>query len=247
MRLFFIALLIFVLCTFNMAVGAAEQALKPNVKVASMNLALAKAPKARKPITKDPSSLQMPVHPIRGTAEHTGRLIVMYGDSTVMRAPRIAGSDIHSNVLGLDTSETSLLLAKYGCTIRQAIDVDPVRLEDLRSRANSRSGKSNPDLAAMMLIEGISPSQLLSAAREFLSLKDVAWVEIEKKTELASPQACQTLHQFAAVLFLVMAALIVGLANRRQHYLANSRIPRKSTPKLEIEWETVVMKQPVEL
>ena len=190
MRLFFIALLIFVLCTFNMAVGAGKQALQPNFKVASINQSLAKTPKPRKPIIKDPYSLHMPVHPIRGTAEHTGRLIVMYGDSTFMRAPRIAGSDIHSDVVGIDSSESSMLLAKYGCTIRQAIDVDTVKLEDLRSRANSRSGKSNPDLAAMMLIEGISPSQLLSAARDFLVLKDVAWVEIETRTELASPQAC---------------------------------------------------------
>ena len=190
MRLFFIALLIFVLCTFNMAVGAGEQALQPNVKVASINQSLAKTPQLRKPIIKDPYSLHMPVHPIRGTAEHTGRLIVMYGDTTVMRAPRIAGSDIHSDVVGIDSSESSMLLAKYGCTIRQAIDADTVKLEDLRSRANSRSGKSNPDLAAMMLIEGISPSQLLSAARDFLVLKDVAWVEIEIRTELASPQAC---------------------------------------------------------
>ena len=188
MRLFFILFLTFVLCTFNMAVVATEQASQTNVKLASMNQALAKTPKARKPITKDPSSLRIPLHPIRGTAEHTGRLIVMYEDATVMRAPRIAGTEIHSNVAGLDTSETSLLLAKHGCTIRQAIDADPVRLEDLRSRANSRSGKSNPDLAAMMLIEGISPSQLLTAAREFLALKDVAWVEIEKKTELAGPR-----------------------------------------------------------
>ncbi len=190
MRLFFIALLIFVLCTFNIAVGAGEQALPPNVKVASINQSLAKTPQLRKPIIKDPYSLRMPVHPIRGTAEHTGRLIVMYGDSTFMRAARIAGSVIHSDVVGIDSSESSMLLAKYGCTIRQAIDVETVKLEDLCSRAKSRSGKSNPDLAAMMLIEGISPSQLLSAARDFLVLKDVAWVEIEIRTELASPQAC---------------------------------------------------------
>ena len=189
MRLFFIALLSFFLYTFSTTVGAAgssvDKAINSSLNAKKQTPALSIT--GAKPTNKDPDSLQMPVNPIRGSAEHTGRLIVMYRDEAGMRAPRIAGTEI-TNLFGSDTSESSLLLAKYGCTIRQAIDVDPIKLGELRNRANLRSGKSNPDLAAMMLLEGISPSQLLSAAREFLVLQDVAWVEIEKKTELTGPR-----------------------------------------------------------
>ena len=189
MRLVFIALLFLFLSTFSITVGAGDGSLGKavNSSLKSKNEASTLSFNSPKPAPKDPASLQMPVNPIRGSAEHTGRLIVMYRDESGMRAPRIAGTDIF-NFNGSDTSQSSLLLAKYGCTIRQAIDVDPIKLDDLRTRANLRSGKINPDFAAMMLLEGISPSQLLTAAREFLALEDVAWVEIEKKTELAGPR-----------------------------------------------------------
>ena len=191
MRYFFIGLLATALCTFEFAVNAADRAaIAANDSKSSV--ATPNAPKHRvavkgKPITKDPAALQMPVSPVRGTAEHTGRLIVMFQDHVAMRAPRTAGTDVES-LFGADTSTTALLLAKYGCTIRQAIDVDPVKLQNLRSRAQQRSGKPTPDLASMMYLEGIAPSQLVVAGREFLAMPEVAWVEIEAKIELASPQ-----------------------------------------------------------
>lgn len=192
MRIIFIVLLSFVLCSLTMTVGAADRAVAKGIQTTSknpINQSLTLAPKSLVPITKDPSSLQMPVHPIRGSAEHTGRLIVMYAEEVGMRAPRVAGTDIFS-LSGADTTSSIILLAKYGTTIRQAIDVDPVKLEELRNRAIARSGKQSQDLASMMLLEGIAPSQLLVAAREFLALPDVSWVEIEKKTELAGGETC---------------------------------------------------------
>ena len=145
MRLFFIALLSFFLYTFSTTVGAAGSSVDKainsslNAKNQTPTLSITGA----NPAIKDPGSLQMPVNPIRGSAEHTGRLIVMYRDEAGMRAPRIAGTEI-SNLFGSDTSESSLLLAKYGCTIRQAIDVDPIKLSELRDRANLRRNFSKP-------------------------------------------------------------------------------------------------------
>ncbi len=198
MRLFFIALFSIALCTFDATVGAADRAVNSEKATATLPATVAasaqsksptSAKQIQKPVAKDPALLQMPVHPIRGTPEHTGRLIVMYSKDAGMRAPRTAGSEIY-NLLGADTTTTSALLAKYGCTIRQAIDVDPIKLDTLCSRARLRSGKATPDLASMMFLEGIAPSQLVVAGREFLALKEVEWVEIEKKTELSSPQGC---------------------------------------------------------
>lgn len=214
MRLVFIALLSFLLSTFFITVGAADSAVGKavNSSFKSKNETSTLSVNSPKPIAKDPASLQMPVNPIRGTAEHTGRLIVMYRDETGMRAPRIAGTEL-SNLLGSDTSQSSLLLAKYGCTIRQAIDADPIKLDQLRTRANLRSGKSNPDLAAMMLLEGISPSQLLTAAREFLALQDVAWVEIEKKLNWQVQDRIVALHQHLIPHSVRIKSQVVTLAD----------------------------------
>lgn len=147
------------------------------VKVASVSLHTTA-------VAKDPSTLVLPVDPTRGTAEHTGRLIVMFDPNVAVRAPRTASNELFT-LQGADLAQTSALLAKYGATIRQAINADPVMLAELRSRAELRSGKAMPDLASMMYLEGIAPSQLVRAARDFLALGEVAWVEIEAKTQLA--------------------------------------------------------------
>ncbi|MSR44154.1 MAG: hypothetical protein EXS15_02195 [Phycisphaerales bacterium] len=178
MRLIFSALLSIALCSMASVVQAIEGAPVVGKSVAQVGA---------KPVVKTPSALQMPIHPVWGTPEHTGRLIVMYGPQTGMRAPRTAGAELF-NIRGMDTSSTSGLLAKYGCTIRQAINVETTKLESIRTRAETRSGKSMPDLAAMMCLDGIAPSQLVAAGRDFLSLPEVQWVEIETKTELAEPR-----------------------------------------------------------
>lgn len=146
-------------------------------KVASVSLHTAA-------LAKDPSTLVLPVDPTRGTPEHTGRLIVMFDPNMAVRAPRTASNELFA-LQGADLAQPSALIAKYGATIRQAINADPVMLADLRSRAELRSGKPMPDLASMMYLEGIAPSQLVRAARDFLALGEVAWVEIEAKTQLA--------------------------------------------------------------
>jgi hypothetical protein len=101
-----------------------------------------------------------------------------------MRASRAAGTDLFS-AKGNDALPVTALITKYGATIRQAIDLDPRILDELRSQAQLKTRKPAIDLAGMMYIEGIEPSQLVSAAREFLMLPDVLWVDIEKKIKVA--------------------------------------------------------------
>jgi len=137
--------------------------------------------------TKDPGLLQLPLNPRTGQPVHTGRLIVMFKESAGIRAPRTAGVDVSS--LGKsDVGQIHATIAAYGATIRQAINTDPARLAELRARGLERSGKVSPDLASMMMIEGVPPSQLLSAGRAFLAMPEVEWVEVEGKVSLCAPQ-----------------------------------------------------------
>ncbi len=142
-----------------------------------------RAPTQSSTAAKDFSKLVLPVDPVRGTSLSTGRLIVMFDPTLAVRAPRAAGSELF-NLTASDLSQASALLVKYGATIRQAINADPIMLGELRERAERRSQRPMPDLASMMYLEGIAPSQLLGAAREFLNLNEVFWVEIEAKTEI---------------------------------------------------------------
>jgi len=137
--------------------------------------------------TKDPGLLQLPLNPRTGQPIHTGRLIVMFKESAGVRAPRTAGVDVTS--LGMsDISQVQSTLLRFGATIRQAINTDPANLAELRERGLARSGRVSPDLASMMMIEGVPPSQLLAAGREFLAMPEVEWVEVEGKVSLCAPQ-----------------------------------------------------------
>ena len=137
--------------------------------------------------TKDPGLLQLPLNPRTGQPVHTGRLIVMFKESAAVRAPLTAGIEV-SSLAKSDIGEVQSALLRYGATIRQAINTDPERLAELRARGLARSGRTSPDLASMMMIEGVAPSQLLAAGREFLAMSDVEWVEVEGKVSLCAPQ-----------------------------------------------------------
>lgn len=183
MRAFLIVVLSISICAFDATVAAIDR----STATVSASQSPTKANRTGRPITKDPASLQMPVNSDRGTAEHTGRLIVMYDMMVGMRASRVAGDQLFS-LIGRDASSSTGVISKYGATIRQAINKESSKLDSLRTRGEQRSGKRMPDLASMMYVEGIAANQLVQAGREFLALEEVAWVEIETKTELASPQ-----------------------------------------------------------
>ena len=173
------------LCVLN-ALFAAPAALgdKPSrVTEAAAPRRLVSGIPAGKPITKNPDDLFIPIHPSRGTPEHSGRLIVSFVPEAEFRTSRIAGTDLFSTK-GADVGPVAGLCMKYGATIRQAINADPAMLDSLRRRAEGKSGKRMPDLASMMYLEGIATNSLVRAGQEFLALPDVAWVEIEKKAEL---------------------------------------------------------------
>ena len=175
------------LCVFiaylTVAVEANDRAATSATASATSTLRVSNSPVGR-PISRSPDDVFMPVDPIRGTPEHSGRLIVMFSPEVEFRASRIAGVDLYS-MKGKDVWPASSICMKYGATIRQAINVDPTVLEDLKRRAEAKSRKPMPDLASMMYLEGIPSNRLVRAGQEFLTLPEVAWVEIERKEQLA--------------------------------------------------------------
>lgn len=145
---------------------------------------------ARGAAPKDPSRLRLPVHPVKGTLEHTGRLVVKFVDGLGVRASRRLTPALAAEAT-VDLSLANAALVRYGARIRQAIDLDTDVIEGLRTRAFQRSGRVQPDLRSMMLVEGISEQMLVTAAQELLMLPEVQWVEIERKTELARGGECE--------------------------------------------------------
>ena len=145
---------------------------------------------ARRTAAKDPSRLTMPLHPVKGTPEHTGRLVVKFVDGLGVRASRRLAPALPAGAT-VDLTSVNATLVRYGAQIRQAIDLDTDVIEGLRMRALERSGKVQPDLRAMMLVEGVSENSLLQAAGELLMQPEVQWVEIERKTELAGGGTCE--------------------------------------------------------
>ena len=191
MRFFLIIALSIGLFVFGTSVDAGEGAPGVSKKLALNNY----VQKIRKTIsleTKcDPNSIVMPVNPKTGASIATGKIVVMFQSEFEMRASRTAGTDLFSTK-GKDPLPAISLVLKYGATIRQAIDLDPRVLDEFRSRTQRKARKSMPDLAGMMYVEGIEPSQLVTAAREFLMLPDVLWVEVEKKIKVAGGDPIKT-------------------------------------------------------
>ena len=175
------------LCVFiaylTVAVEANDRAATPTAASATSTLRVSNSP-AGQPISRSPDDVFMPVDPNTGTPEHSGRLIVMFSPEVEFRASRIAGVDLYS-MKGKDVWPASSICMKYAATIRQAINVDPTVLEDLKRRAEAKSRRVMPDLASMMYLEGIPSTRLVRAGQEFLTLPEVAWVEIERKEQLA--------------------------------------------------------------
>jgi len=115
-----------------------------------------------------------------------GTFVVKFRDSARVRAESnrtISGfepTSAHALVSlgGEDIEDAVNTIAAFGGTVRQWINVPEARLEALRQRAREHSGFESADLASMILVEGVSDSNLFSAARAINALDEVEYVSI---------------------------------------------------------------------
>ena len=123
----------------------------------------------------------------------SGRIIVKFRDDLEVRAPR---TPVPAPVsLGhADLSAVEAILASHGTSIRQWINRTPTQLAELTQRAFEHSGRPQPDLASILMLEP-GPDRLLQVARELNDLDLTDWVEIESEYEThqcdaANPVVC---------------------------------------------------------
>ncbi len=108
-------------------------------------------------------------------AQH--RLTVKFTDWSRARADQHGGL---SFAAGVETQAIYGLVQELGLEFSPLIRIDEARLQDLRARAAARSGREQPDLLGMMIVEPAdgSPQGLVKAGRHLqeLNVVEYAWV-----------------------------------------------------------------------
>ena len=139
-------------------------------------------PRTRTPYPKVPSKLiELPVHQATGKPTWNGRLLVKFRDDLRARADAMPTMFVRNRV-GEPMPEVTEILANFGGTVRSALRQSPEELRALERRAESVSGRAQPDLAGLVYVD-VRPEQLVATARAFNDLDMVEFVEIESSAE----------------------------------------------------------------
>ncbi len=127
---------------------------------------------AREPLTKQPTAVLW----VPSTA--TGRLIVKFNDAIRAR-PDSAGRSIRSQT-DLPVDGLQAVIQQFGVRFVKLLNHPDAQLAKLEAQAAAISGKSQPDLAGMMYVDGIEDDEtLLAVAKALNNLAIVEFVEIE--------------------------------------------------------------------
>lgn len=132
--------------------------------------------RVRKP-TRD--KFELPYDPNSGEPWFTGNIVLKFEDSVRARAPLASAP----GVAGLGTGDLTAfqqILAQHGLTVRQWLNRSPEQLAALEQRAFAHSGRVQPDLAGMMIIENVNPKVLSQIAWEINQLPEIEFADIER-------------------------------------------------------------------
>ncbi len=132
--------------------------------------------KVRKPRQ---DSFYLPYDPETGEAWFTGNIVLKFEDHIGARAARTS-SPAPWALSGVNIDGFSQILAENQLTVRQWINRTPGQLANLEERAREYSGRAQPDLAGMMIIEGVETDRLVDIARSINALPEIEFVEIER-------------------------------------------------------------------
>ncbi len=111
----------------------------------------------------------------------TGRILVKFENEIGARCDLHPSTNLFS-LAGEDLSPVLELLEEHDATVQQFIHKTPAELERLREKAESRSGRVQPDFASMMIIDfpqPISPNALLTLGRRLNDLEVVEYLSFE--------------------------------------------------------------------
>ncbi|MFZ9692498.1 MAG: S8 family serine peptidase [Phycisphaerales bacterium] len=124
-------------------------------------------------------SLVVPIDPVTGENWSTGRLIVKFRDELGVRATRTP-SPLPVSLNGSDLTDAERIIIQSGSTVQQWINRTPDQLATLAARAETYSGRPQPDLSSIVFIDPPAKS-LVSVARALNDLDDTDWVVIERR------------------------------------------------------------------
>lgn len=105
------------------------------------------------------------------------RLVVKFGDSWKARA---ASDGTLSSLTGSSLDDAQQIAASAGFGFKPLIGLDSSRIQALEERAATRSGRAQPDLLGMMVLDGPSStsSELVALGNRLLALSCVEFVSL---------------------------------------------------------------------
>lgn len=135
-----------------------------------------------------------------GNIAATGRIQLKFRNGLGARAS-IAGISPVLSMAGADMAPFNQLVAAEGATVRQMINHPEAVIEDIRRKAFERSGRVQPDLAAMMYVElpgiGKGPvdwDRVLRVAHAFNDMPELEWVSLERIVAVHQQADCDPMN-----------------------------------------------------
>ena len=121
----------------------------------------------------------LPYDPTTGEPWFTGNIILKFNDAVGARAA-MTDSPAPYSMTGASIAGFNQILADQKLTVRQWINKTPGELATLEERARVHSGHAQPDLAGMMIIEGVETARLSSVALAINALPEIEFADIER-------------------------------------------------------------------
>ena len=142
---------------------------------------------------KDSRSFYLPINPANGEPWYTGNIVLKFHDWVGARAT-MTDSPAPISMTGVNIASFSQILGDNKLTVRQWINQTPGTLANLEERARVNSGRAQPDLAGMMIIQDVNPRELVRIARAINDLPEIEFVDIERIAQLdqCGPDAVAT-------------------------------------------------------
>ncbi len=127
------------------------------------------------------SSLKLPFNSATNAVVATGRILIKFQNEIGARCDLHPSNNLYS-VAGVDLSAAVEILETHDATIQQFIHKSPGELRAIEQKATAHSGRPQPDLASMMIVDfpkPISPEMLLTLGRSLNALDVVEYLEFE--------------------------------------------------------------------
>ncbi len=143
-------------------------------------------------VPKKPNHEIKLVHDIDGNIALTGRIQLKFRDGVGARAS-MAGITPVLSMTGQDVAGLNRIVQAEAGTVRQMIQHPEAVIEGIRQKAFERSGRVQPDLAAMMFVElpgDVDWDRVLKVARDINDLPEIEWVSLERTMAVYQQADC---------------------------------------------------------